>query len=79
VTRPFFEQATDAQISFKPKHYMLGRVEDIDHSVSMIAESDKHELEGIDPSKIMLSSKAVKFYRDALNTKENKGEFTWTM
>lgn len=79
VTRPFYEIASDEQISYKPKKYMFGRVEDMDHSVNIIAESDKHELEGIDPAKIMLSSKAVKFYRDALNHKENKWEFTWTL
>lgn len=79
TTRPFYEMASDEQISYKPKEYMLARVKDVDHTVSIIAESDKHELEGIDPSKIMLSSKAVKFYRDALNAKENKWDLTRTL
>ncbi len=78
VTRAFFESATDEQISYKPEQYMLGRVADVDHMVSFIAQADKHELEGIDPAKMMLSSKSVKFYRDALDQKENKWEFSWT-
>jgi len=79
VSRSFFEMASNEQISYKPEQYMLGRVADVDHMVSIIADADKHELEGIDPAKIMLSSKSVKFYRDALNEKENKGDFTWTL
>ncbi len=79
ITRSFFELASEKQLKYKPQHEMLWRVEDIDHIVSIIAEHDKHELEGIDPKKILLSSKATKFYRDALNTKENEDTFSWTM
>jgi hypothetical protein len=46
-------------------------VDEIDHLVSIIAQADKHELEGIDPKRIMSFSKATKFYRDALDEKEN--------
>ena len=77
--KPFFQQANDEQLAYMPEQSLLGRVEDIDHSVYMIAEADKHELEGIDPSKIMARSSAMKFYRDAIHSKENKKEFTWTL
>ena len=79
VMRNFFELANDDQLSYKPKAEMLGKVEDIDHLISVIADADKHELEWIDPKKIMASSKATKFYRDAMNAKENAGKFTWTL
>gem|GEM_PF-4370753 len=43
--RNFFELASEEQLEFKPSHEMLGRVEDIDHMISIIADHDKHELE----------------------------------
>ncbi len=79
IIRNFFELANDEQLKYKPKHEMLWRVDDIDHLVSIIADADKHELEWIDPKKIMMSSKETKFYRDAMDAKENKGDFTWTL
>jgi len=79
IMRDFFEVADDDQLAYKPRHEMLWRVQDIDHMVSVIAEHDKHELEGVDPKKIMHSSKATKFYRDAFHAKEHAWLFSFTM
>ncbi len=79
VIRNFFDLASDEQLTYKPQHEMLGRVEDVDHMISVIADHDKLELEWVDPKKIMTSSKANKFYRDALNEKENADKFTRTV
>lgn len=79
TSRQFFELANQEQIDYMPQEYMLGRVADIDHSVSLIAETDKKELEWIDPKKIMWRGIAAKFYRDALNHKEAQGKFSRTL
>jgi aminopeptidase len=77
--RDFFELANDSQLKFFPQKYLHGLADDIDHSIGIISESDKHELEGIDPQKIMLAQKSKKPFRDWLDTKENSGKFTWTL
>lgn len=79
IQKQFFELATDDQLQFFPHHYLRGRVRQADHHLTVIAETDKHELEGIDPLKIMEKKKSQKPYRDWLDTKELRGKFTWTL
>ncbi len=79
MAREFYNLANSEQISFFPAKFLKGRIEEIDHLVSIIADTDKHELEGIDPKMIMDRSRAFKPYMDWRNEKENKGKFTWTM
>jgi aminopeptidase len=79
MSRDFFTHANKEQIIFFPAKYLKGRIEEIDHSIMMIADTDKHELEGIDPMMIMDKSKASKPYMDWRNKKENAGKFTWTL
>ncbi|NTU46659.1 aminopeptidase [Candidatus Roizmanbacteria bacterium] len=79
ISRSFFEHASDEQLTFMPKDYLLSRVAICDHFVGIISENDKHELEGIDPKKIMAQSKAAKFYMDARHKKEDMGKLTWTL
>lgn len=50
-----------------------------DHVVSIIAETNRHELEGIDPRKIMERNKVFKPYKDWLDRKEANQKFTWTL
>src|SRR5271156_4075719 len=52
-SRDFFELASDGQINHLPSAYMKGLVDEMDHQVSVIADSDLHALEGVDPSLIM--------------------------
>jgi aminopeptidase len=54
-------------------------VDQADHFLIIIAETDKHELEGIDPQLIMSRNRAFKPYMDWRNQKENQGKFTWTL
>ena len=79
VSREFFELASQPQLKFFPKSYLKGLADQIDHSISIISETNKHELEGIDPAKIMLKSASVKPYINWLDTKENAGKYTWTL
>jgi len=77
--REFFEMASPNQINFFPAKLMRGQVDQIDHSIFIISETDKKSLRGIDPQKIMAKGKAWKPAMDWRNEKENKGRFTWTL
>lgn len=79
VDRTFLEKASSSQITYFPKNYILGRVKDCDHFVSIISTNNKKDLEGIDSQKIMARQNAIKFYRDARDKKENEGKLTWTL
>lgn len=79
ITRDFFELANEDQLNFFPEHYLKGKVEQMDHVISILAETDKHELEGIDPQKLMNSQRAMKPYKDWRDAKENAGKLTWTL
>ena len=53
LSRDFFELADDEQLDFFPASYMRGLIDEIDHQVTVISDTDLHALEGIDPARIM--------------------------
>lgn len=75
----FFEQASDDQLNFFPAKFLKGKVDQADHFITIIAETNKHELEGIDPQKIMQKNSSLKPYLDWRHAKESQGKFTWTL
>lgn len=77
--RDFYELANEDQLTFFPKEYMKARVKVLDHSIGIIADVDPEELKNVDPAKIFSSRDAKREYRDWLNDKENRGQFTWTL
>jgi aminopeptidase len=79
IDREYFALADDTELKYFPKNYFRGLTDEIDHSIGIISENNKHELEGIDPRKIMLAQKSRKPLKDWLNIKENAGKFTWTL
>jgi aminopeptidase len=79
IPRSFYELAGDEQIDFFPEPYWRGLIEQIDHQVSIICDTDMHALEGIDPNKLMRSGKAMKPALDWRTEKENAGKFSWTL
>lgn len=79
TSREFYELANTAQLSYFPGKYMRGLVDEVDHSINIISDTDLHELEGIDPKKIMLRNNSFKPAKDWWNDKENKGKYTWTL
>lgn len=79
MSREFYDLANREQVVFFPGRFLKGRIDEIDHMIGIIADTDKHELEGVDPKMIMEKSKAFKPYMDWRNAKENLGRFTWTM
>lgn len=79
VDRNFFLYASDEQLTFFPKKYMRGLIDQIDHSLFIISESNPHALRGIHPEKIMKRGLAFKPFMDWRSEKENKGKFSWTI
>lgn len=75
-SREFFELASDEQLSFFAENYHRGTVDQIDHTVAILAETDKRELSGIPSSKIMAAQKAMKPYMDWRRAKESAGDYT---
>ena len=79
LIRDFFEYANDDQIKFFPAKFLRGKVDQMDQYVGIIADSDKFELEGVDPKKIMLSGLSTKPYNEWMDEKENNQKMTWTL
>ncbi|NCN08100.1 aminopeptidase [Candidatus Parcubacteria bacterium] len=79
LAREFYVNATDEQIKFFPAKFLKGRTDEIDHSIFIIAETNKESLKGVDPKKIMMRGEAWKPAMEWRDEKENKGKFTWTL
>jgi len=75
----FLSYATEEQLSFFPAKFLKGKIKEADHFVKIIADTDLHELEGIDPQKIMQKNIAMKPFLDWRNRKEINGKLSWTL
>ncbi len=78
-SKDFYELASDDQLNFFPNKYKKGLIDQIDHTLFILAEADKHSLDGVDPKKIMQHQIANKPYMDWRNQKEHSGRYTWTI
>ena len=79
VDRNFYENASDEQLSFVPEAYQKWRIESSTHNILVLADSDLHELDGIDPLKIMKRVKANRAFRDLRDKKEREWKFSRTI
>jgi aminopeptidase len=79
LQRDFFEIASEQQLAFFPARYVRGLVDEMDHQLSVIADSDPHSLDGVDPALIMRRGEALRPLLDWRAEKENAGSFTWTL
>jgi aminopeptidase len=79
LSRDFFELASPEQLDHFNARYTRGMVDEMDHQVSVIAESDPHALDSVDPAKIMRKGEAMRPLLDWRGEKENAGRFTWTL
>lgn len=78
-TRYFYQHASDEQLKFFPKNYLKGVVDDMDHSLFILAEKDPHAMDGVDPKKIMLRGLTMKPFMDWRHEKEHKGKLSWSI
>lgn len=79
TSRYFYEHASDEQVKFFPKKYLKGVVEQMDHSLFILADRDMHLMDGIDPKKIMARGVALKPFMDWRHKKEWDGKLTWSI
>ena len=79
VTKHFFDHANDDQIVFYPSHFLHGKVEQMTHVISVIAEADKHELKDVDPKKLAARIHSRKEYKERRQKKEMDGKMTRTL
>ena len=79
VDRNFYENASDEQLSFVAEAYQKWRIESSTHNIRVIADSDLHELDWIDPSKMMKRIAANRKFRDLRDKKEREWKFSWTI
>lgn len=78
-TRYFYEHATPEQLDFFPAKYLRGVIDQIDHSLFILAEKDPHALDGVDPKKMMRRGVALKPFMDWRHEKERHGKFGWSI
>ena len=76
VNKNFYENASDDQLSFVAEAYQKWRIESATHKIRIIADSDLHELDGVDPSKIMKKAKSGRELRYLRDKKEREWKFS---
>jgi len=79
VAKHFFDHANDDQIVYYPSEFFHGKVEQMTHVISIIAEADKHELKDIDPKKLAARMASRKPYKEKRIKKELDGKMTRTL
>ncbi|MEX2006949.1 MAG: aminopeptidase [Candidatus Saccharimonadales bacterium] len=75
----FYKHATHEQLTAFLSKYYKGLVAQVDHRIAIIADFDVHELDNVDPKKLMLSQKSAKPLMEWFNQKENQGLYTWSL
>jgi aminopeptidase len=71
--------ASEDQLRFFPEKYYRGLVDQIDHSIGILAEADKYALKEVEPKRILTRVNAYKPYKQWREEKEATGQFTWTL
>ncbi len=79
LSRDFFELAGEEQLDRFNGHYFRGIVDEMDHQVSVLADSDPRALDSVEPARIMRRGAAMRPLLDWRGDKENAGRFTWTL
>jgi len=79
VAKHFFDNANDEQITHYPSHFLHGKIAQMTHIISIIAEADKYELKGVSPKKIAARIHSRKQYKERRMQKEMEGKMTRTL
>ncbi|MCC2631087.1 MAG: aminopeptidase [Candidatus Paceibacter sp.] len=79
IGRDFFELASKQQLNYFPEKYVRGLVDEIDHVMVILGNTNPKILQGIDSKKIQQQGLAYKPYMDWRNEKEHAGNMTWTL
>ncbi len=79
VDKDFYLHTEGHQVEFFPAKYLKGIVDEVDHSLLILSDTDLKSLQNIDSKKIIARTKIFKPYKEWRNQKENAGKFTWTL
>jgi aminopeptidase len=79
ATRLLLEAATLEQLSKFNRAYYRGLATTLDHRLAILPPTEPHELEGIDPLKLLRGRRTIKPYLDWLDRKEYEGRHFWTL
>ncbi|MBX4197057.1 aminopeptidase [Candidatus Saccharibacteria bacterium] len=75
----FYANANEHQLTAFLDKYYKGLVAQVDHRIAVIADHDVHEMDKVDPKKMMLAQKSAKPLMQWFDKKENDGRYTWTL
>jgi aminopeptidase len=78
LRRDFFEIADEEQQAFFPARFYRGQMDQIDHFVYLICETDPHGLRDVDPKKLLTHQRSFAPLVEWQTEKENAGALTWT-
>lgn len=79
IDRDFYTFANNEQISFFPDVYHRGLVDQIDHTLFILCETNPQSLKGIDSKKLMAHERAYKPFKDWRFEKVAQGKLTWCL
>ena len=75
----FFEHAQEHHLDFFPQDYFRGLVDQVDHTLFILGETNPHALKAVEPKKIMRRGIAMKPYRRMRTHKEHQGKLHWSL
>jgi aminopeptidase len=78
-SKDFFARASDAQINFFPEKYFRGLVDQIDHVLFIVGDTEPHALAEVDPKKIMRRGMAMRPWLKWRQEKEHQNKLSWTI
>jgi len=79
TTRDFLVNAKEHQIKFFPSKYFRGLIDEIDHYLFILSDTDMESLKGVNPKKIMARAKAMKPFQEWRDKKQSQKKFSWTI
>ena len=74
-----FDNSNTHQLQFFASKYYAGLVDEVDASISILADTDPLSLSEVNPKKIMKRSAAMKPYKDMMFKKVDAGKLSWTL
>ena len=75
----FYTHASDAQLKYFPKKFYKGIVDEMDHMIYLIGETNPHALKNVDPKKVSKRVEAFKPFMQMRDEKQLADRFTWTL
>jgi len=79
TTRDFFVNAKEHQIKFFPSKYFRGLIDEIDHYLFIISDTDMESLKGINPKKIMTRTKTMEPFEEWRDKKQTRKKLSRTI